>query len=197
MKLEKSVYTFTQNHKNSQKQFQMLEQLMGLIQDHSQQAIVKNPAIPNEKNQDAMQTIMSAVTNGLKGQAQNGAGGLGALTSLLGGQTGLNASTLMSNPIVANIAQQAITSLMQKFGLDKTAAAGIVSQVLPNVMNSLITKTNDPNDTSFNLNDITGAFADGQFDMNDVKNIAGKFMSGNSGTSEGIGGMLGGLFGGK
>lgn len=174
----------------------MLEQLMGLIQDNSQQAIVKNPAIPNEKNQDAMQTIMSAVTNGLQVQAQNGAGGLGALTSLLGGQTGLNASTLMSNPIVANIAQQAITGLMQKFGLDKTAAAGIVSQILPNVMNSLITKTNDPNDTSFNLNDITGAFADGQFDMNDVKNIAGKFMSGNGGGS-GVGGMLGGLFGGK
>lgn len=175
----------------------MLEQLMSLIQDNSQQAIVKNPAIPNEQNQDAMQAIMGAVTSGLQGQAQSGAGGLGALTSLLGGQTGLNASTLMSNPIVANIAQQAITSLMQKFGLDKTAAAGIVSQILPNVMNSLITKTNDPNDTSFNLNDITGAFADGQFDMNDVKNIAGKFMSGNSGASEGIGGMLGGLFGGK
>ncbi len=174
----------------------MLEQLMSLIQDNSQQAIVKNPAIPNEQNQDAMQAIMGAVTSGLQGQAQSGAGGLGALTSLLGGQTGLNASTLMSNPIVANIAQQAITSLMQKFGLDKTAAAGIVSQILPNVMNSLITKTNDPNDNSFNLNDITGAFADGQFDMNDVKNIAGKFMSGNGGGS-GVGGMLGGLFGGK
>lgn len=174
----------------------MLEQLMGLIQDHSQEAIVKNPAIPNEKNQDAMQTIMSSVTNGLKNQVVGGQGGLGALTSLLGGQTGLSAGSLMSNPIVANIAQQAITSLMQKFGLDKTAAAGIVSQVLPNVMNSLITKTNDPNDTSFNLNDITGAFADGQFDMNDVKNIAGKFMSENGGGS-GVGGMLGGLFGGK
>lgn len=173
----------------------MLEQLMGLIKDHSQEAIVKNPAIPNEKNQDAMQTIMTAVTSGLKNQALSGQGGMGALTSLLGGQTGLNAGSLMANPIVANIAQQAIGSLMQKFGLDKTAAAGIVSQVLPQVMNSLITKTNDPNDTSFNMNDITGALADGNVDMNDVKNIAGKFMSDSGGAGNGIGGMLGGLFG--
>ncbi len=167
----------------------MLEQLMGLIQDHSQEAIVKNPAIPNAQNQEAMQTIMSAITNGF----QNG--GLSGITGLLNGQAGGGVAGLMANPMVANIAQQAIGSLMEKFGLDKSAAAGIVSQVLPNVLGALISKTNDPNDKSFNIGDITGAFADGNVDMNDVKNIAGKFLGGQSGASEGLGGMLGGLFG--
>lgn len=177
----------------------MLEQLMGLIQDHSQDAIVNNPAIPNEHNNDAMQTILGAITGGMQQQAQSGQGGLAGLAGLLGGQAGQGGSSLMSNPIVAGIAQQAVGSLMQKFGLGNSAAAGIVSQVLPGVLGSMISKTNDPNDNSFNMTDIMGVMADGKVDMNDVMNIAGKFMGGGQqgGAAGGLGGLLGGLFGGK
>jgi hypothetical protein len=177
----------------------MLEQLMGLIQDHSQDAIVNNPAIPNEHNNDAMQTILGAITGGMQQQAQGGQGGLAGLAGLLGGQAGNSGAGLMSNPIVAGIAQQAVGSLMQKFGLGNSAAAGIVSQVLPGVLGSMISKTNDPNDNSFNMTDIMGVMADGKVDMNDVMNIAGKFMGGGQqgGAAGGLGGLLGGLFGGK
>jgi uncharacterized protein YidB (DUF937 family) len=130
----------------------MLEQLMGLIQDHSQDAIVNNPAIPNEKNNDAMQTILGAITGGLQQQAQGG--GLASVMGLLGGQANTGGGNLMSNPIVANITQQAVTGLMQKFGLENSAAAGIVSQVLPGVISSVISKTNDPNDNSLNMSDL-------------------------------------------
>jgi hypothetical protein len=102
----------------------MLEQLMGLIQDHSQDAIVNNPAIPNEHNNDAMQTILGAITGGMQQQAQGGQGGLAGLAGLLGGQAGNGGAGLMSNPIVAGIAQQAIGGLMQKFGMGNGAAAG-------------------------------------------------------------------------
>ncbi len=172
----------------------MLEQLMGLIQDHSQEAIVNNPAIPNEHNNDAMQTILGAITGGMQQQAQGG--GLAGLAGLLGGQAGTSGSGLMSNPIVAGIAQQAVSGLMNKFGLQNSAAAGIVAQVLPSVLGSMISKTNDPNDSSFNMSDIMGVMADGKVDMNDVMNIAGKFMGGGN-AAGGLGGMLGGLFGGK
>ena len=50
----------------------MLEQLMGLIQDNSQDAIVKNPAIPNQYNNDAMQTVLQSVMGGLQNEAQGG-----------------------------------------------------------------------------------------------------------------------------
>ncbi|PWK18888.1 hypothetical protein LV89_04023 [Arcicella aurantiaca] len=177
----------------------MLEQLMGLIQDHSQDAIVNNPAIPNEHNNDAMQTILGAITGGMQQQAQSGQGGLAGLAGLLGGQAGNGGSGLMSNPIVAGIAQQAIGGLMQKFGLGNSAASGIVAQVLPGVLGSMISKTNDPNDNSFNMTDIMGVMADGKVDMSDVMNIAGKFMGGGQqgGAAGGLGGLLGGLFGGK
>ncbi|MFC0182865.1 hypothetical protein SAMN04515674_10884 [Pseudarcicella hirudinis] len=173
----------------------MLEQLMGLIQDHSQDAIVNNPAIPNQHNDSAMQTILGAITGGLQQQAQGGQGGLSNVIGLLGGQGGQAGSGILSNPLVSGIAQNAIGGLMQKFGLDSSAASGIVSQVLPGVMNSLITKTNDPNDNSFDMGTIMNVLGDGKIDMNDVSTIAGKFMGG--GQQGGLGGLLGGLFGGK
>ena len=179
----------------------MLEQLMGLIKDNSQEAIVNNPAIPNEHNNDAMQTIMGAITGGMQQQAQSGAGGMAGLAGLLGGQSNNGGGGLMSNPIVAGIAQQAIGGLMAKFGLGSGAASGIVSQVLPGVMGSMISKTNDPQDSSFNMSDIMGVMADGKVDMSDIMNIAGRFMGGGqqqqSQGGGGLGGLLGGLFGGK
>ena len=177
----------------------MLEQLMGLIKDHSQDAIVNNPAIPNEHNNSAMETIMGAITGGMQQQAQNGAGGLSGLAGLLGGQSGSSGGGLMSNPIVQGIEQNAIGALMAKFGLGSGAAAGIVSQVLPGVMGSMVQKTNDPNNSAFNMSDIMGVMADGKVDMSDIMNIAGKFMGGGGQQQGGggLGGLIGGLFGGK
>jgi Bacterial protein of unknown function (DUF937) len=129
----------------------MLEQLMGLIKDNSQEAIVNNPAIPNEHNNDAMQTILSSIVGGLANQQS--AGNSSGLFGLLSGKS----SNLSSNPIVSGIANQAIGSLMTKFGLDKSAAGGIISAVLPSVLGSFINKTNDPNDSSIDLSSVMGA----------------------------------------
>lgn len=196
----------------------MLEQLMGLIQDNSQDAIVKNPAIPNQFNSDAMQTIFSSVVGGLQNQAQEG--NVSGLMGLLSGQNGTG-NNLMGNPIVSGIAQNAIGSLMEKFGLSNSAAAGIISQVLPGVLTSLISKVSNPNDNSmdfggimgsllggqaqqaqqqggFDFNQIGYALADGKLDMNDVMRIGGSLLGGsgnNSSSGGGLGGLLGGLFG--
>ncbi len=196
----------------------MLEQLMGLIQDQSQDAIVKNPAIPNEHNTDAMQAILSAVTGGLQNQAQSG--NISGLMGLLSGNSGTG-NNLMNNPIVSGIAQNAIGSLMEKFGLSNSAAANIIAQVLPGVLTSMISKTSNPNDNSmdfggimgsllggqqaqqaqqqggFDFNQIGYALSDGKLDMNDVMRIGSSFLGGggNNNSGGGLGGLLGGLFG--
>ncbi len=128
----------------------MLEQLMGLIKDQSQEAIVNNPEIPNEHNESAMQTILSSVVGGLANQGASG--NTSDLFSLLSGK-----SNTGNNPIMSGIANQAISAMMQKFGLNQGVAGGIVSAVLPQVMGKLISKTNDPNDSSFDLESIMGA----------------------------------------
>lgn len=191
---------------------------MGLIQDHSQDAIVKNPAIPNQHNNDAMQTILQSVMGGLQNEAQGG--NVGGLMGLLSGQAGKGGS-LMNNPIVAGIAQNAIGSLMQKFGLSNSAAGNIIAQVLPGMLGSMISKTSNPNDSSidfggimgsllggqapqaqqqggFDFNQIGYAMADGKLDMNDVMRIGGSMLGGGSNAGGGsLGGLLGGLFGGR
>ena len=196
----------------------MLEQLMSLIQDNFQDAIVNNPAIPNQNNNAAMQTVFQSVVGGLQNEAQGG--NLSGLMGLLSGQAGQGGS-LMNNPIVAGIAQNAIGSLMEKFGLSNSAAGNIIAQVLPGVLGSMISKTSNPNDNSmdfggimgsllggqapqqqqqggFDFNQIGYALADGKLDMNDVMRIGGSLLGGNSGNAGGaggLGGLLGGLFG--
>ena len=189
---------------------------MGLIQDHSQDAIVNNPAIPNQNNNDAMQTILQSVMGGLQNEAQGG--NVGGLMGLLSGQGGQGGS-LMNNPIVAGIAQNAIGSLMEKFGLSNSAAGNVIAQVLPGVLGSMISKTSNPNDSSmdfggimgsllggqaqqtqqqggFDFNQIGYAMADGKLDMNDVMRIGGSLLGGGGNAGGGgLGGLLGGLFG--
>lgn len=189
----------------------MLEQLLNLVQDHSQDAIVKNPVIPNQHNESAQASILSSIMDGFQNEAQGG--NIGGLLSLMTGKQG-GGSGLMSNPIVSGIAQNAIGSLMDKFGIENQAAKGIVSSVLPGVLGSLISKTNDPNDNSVDMNSVFGsilggtqtphtsqgldfnqisaALSDGKIDMNDVMNIGGGLLQGG-----GLGNMLGGLFGGN
>ena len=208
----------------------MLDQLLGLIQDHSQQAIVQNPAVPNEKNGEVMETLLGSITGGLQEQAQSG--NIQGIMGLLSGNSGTSSSGLMSNPIVAGIASKAINAIMQKFGMSSGAAGGIVSSVLPGVLGSLISKVSNPGDSSLDFNGMLGgllgggsntaapqtqssgfdfnqigyAMADGKLDMNDLMRMGGSLMGGNNAAPANnqqqsggmdLGGLLGGLFGGK
>ena len=209
----------------------MLDQLLGLIQENSQQAIVQNPAIPNEQNGEVMQTLMGSITGGLQEQAQSG--NLQGIMGLLSGNSGTSSSGLMNNPIVSSIATNAINAIMQKFGLSSGAAGGIVSSVLPGVLGGLISKVSNPGDSSIDFNGMLGgllgsgsnsataqtqssgfdfnqigyAMADGKLDMSDLMRMGGSLMGGGNKTATAnnqqqsggldLGGLLGGLFGGK
>lgn len=201
---------------------------MGLIQDHSQEAVVKNPAVPNEQNEDVMQTMLGSIMGGFQQEAQSG--NVSGLMGLLSGKAGSQSNAgLMNNPIVGNIAATAIRSIMEKFGLSNSAASGIVASVLPGVLSSLINKISNPNDNSIDFNGVLGgllggqtsapsatsgfdfnqigyAMADGKLDMNDLIRIGGGMLGGSSPAPQqnkqedgglDLGGLLGGLFGGK
>lgn len=212
----------------------MLDQLLGLIQQNSQQAIVQNPAVPNEHNEDVMKTLLGSITGGLKDQAQSG--NLQGLMGLLSGNSGTSSSSLMNNPIVSSIANNAISSIMQKFGINSSAASGIVASVLPGVLSSLISKVSNSSDSSLDFNSVLGgllgggannqaaagapqssgfdfnqigyAMADGKLDMNDLIRVGGSMFGGGNAPAAApagqqqnggmdLGGLLGGLFGGK
>jgi len=197
----------------------MLEQLLDLVKEHSQDAIVNNPAIPNQYNGAAQQTILDSVLGGLQGHAQGG--GMTDIIALLSGKGG-GRGGLMNNPIVGGISQNAIGGLMEKFGLSNSAAGGIVAQVLPGLLGSMISKISNPNDNSMDFNSVLGglmggggqqqvqggggfdfnqigyALADGKLDMNDLLRVGGSMLGGGQQQQQGGGGLsslLGGLFG--
>lgn len=193
----------------------MMETLMNLIRQQAGDAVINNPAIPNNQNETAIQAISSGIFGGLQQQAQGG--NLGDLISMVTGQgSGANVST---NPVTQGVQQNVQQSLMERLGISPQIAMSIATVVVPMVLSKLMNKAQDSNDSSVDgnsiLTSVTGnqgvdwmgmassAMADGKLDMNDLMRVAGGFMGGgnsskpNQSGGGGLGGMLGGLFGNK
>jgi hypothetical protein len=165
----------------------MLDQLLKLVEQNAGDAIVKNQAIPNQFNNAAVKEVASQIFNGLQGQVAQG--NVQQVTSMFKGQS---VSSLANNPMVSNMISQVAGTFAQKFGVSPQVAQGIAASLLPQVMNQFVTKTNDPNDKDFDLQDMMSSFSGGQ--GLDVGSIIGKVSGGKSG---GVGDVLGNLFGGK
>ncbi|GAB3339095.1 hypothetical protein GCM10027299_51760 [Larkinella ripae] len=191
----------------------MMETLMNLIRQQSGDAVVNNPAIPNNQNEDAVQAISSGILGGLQQQAQGG--NLSDLLSMVTGQgSGANVN---SSPVTQGVQQNVQQSLIERLGISSQTAMSIASVVVPMVLSKLMNKSRDPNDSSVDGNQILGAatgnqgvdwmgaasaaMADGKLDMGDLMRVAGGFMGGGNtskpdqSSSGGLGGLLGGLFG--
>lgn len=162
----------------------MLENLLQLVTEHAGQAIVQNPAIPNEHNGAAIQNVTNSIVSGLQGQLQGGSAQ--QLIGMLAGQQGIQ-----GNPIVNAISQNAVGNLMQQFGIQNQQAEQIVSQLLPTVMQQFVQKTNDPADSSFDLNGIVNSLSGGQV-PSDIGGILNQFTGGQA-QQGGLGNVLGGL----
>ena len=160
----------------------MLDQLMKLVQQNAGEAIVKNPAIPDEQNNEAIQDVAQNILGGLKSQASQG--NLEQITSMF--KTG-GSSSLTSNPVVAGIICNVAGSLASKFGISQATAHQIANSVLPQVMSQFVNKTNDPNDKDFDLQDMLGKFTGNS----NIADTVGK-MGGSGGLGEKIGKMFGG-----
>jgi hypothetical protein len=166
----------------------MLDQLMKLVEQHAGDAIVKNPAIPDQHNNAAIKDVATQIFSGLQSQATGG--NLQNIVSMFQG----GGSNMSSNPIVSGLISSVAGSVASKFGVSQQAAQSMASGLLPTVMNSLVKKTNDPKDSSFDLGNILKS-ATGNSGL-DVGSLIGK-VAGGSGALGGLGSMLGGLFGKK
>lgn len=168
----------------------MLDNLFNLVKSFSGDAIINNPAIPNEHNDAAVQVASSSIFDTLKNAASNG--NLNDIVSMFNGG-GNNAS---SSALASVMHSDMVQNLMHKFGLDQGAANNIASNVLPNAISSFVNKTNDPNDSSFNIQDIISKISGGNGGF-DVGNLVSQFTGSgnNSQAGGGIMDSLKGLFG--
>lgn len=131
----------------------MLENLFELVKSHAGEAIINNPAIPNEKNDNAVELASSSIFDTLQSSIANG--NLSDVTSLLSG------NNTEGSPLAGLMQNNFVQSLMQKYNLDQNGAVSIASGLIPSVLSSLSQKVNDPNDSSFDLQSIISSVSGG------------------------------------
>ncbi len=170
---------------NNLKPTTMLENLEQLVRDHAQDAIVNNAAVPNENNEAAIQATSASIFDTLKAQLTSG--NVAQLADIF------NKGEAQEGSPVVQQATSSLTDKLSAFGINAETAKGIGASLIPVILSKLANKTNDPNDSSFNIQDVLGKLAggaDGKFDLTDVM---GMFTGGNQNQANGQsaqGGML-------
>lgn len=159
----------------------MLENLFNLIKEQGADAVINNPAVPNEKNDAVIADATHSVADGLQGVLASG--GLTNILSLFGNNGGSSNSSLLNNPIVSSIIGNFTNKLTSNHGIDSNQASGIASSLIPSVLSNLISKTNDPNNSSFDINSIIGSLTGGNGAQAgaggfDLSSLVGKFAGG-------------------
>ena len=184
----------------------MFDQLTELVKQYGGNAVVNNPAVPNEQNEAVLEEANGSILSGLKDMVASG--NVGDLAGMLSGKTPID----MNNPVVAELAGKVTGNLGEKFGLSPDAAGSVAGGLIPQVLSGLVNKAQDPNQPEFNVQDIISSISDGQGGglMDLVSKYGGQFgldqdgdgqvgmsdaVAAVSKKSGGLGGLLGKLFG--
>lgn len=133
----------------------MFEELMQIIQQHGQSAVVNNPEVPNEHNDAVLQEAGQSIVSQLQGAD------LSHVSDLLQGN---------SNPLAGNIATNFAANIAQKFGISPESAQNIANSLIPSVLSAFGNKVQGG---SFNVQDIVSSFSNGGF-QSTLNSIGGK-----------------------
>ena len=130
----------------------MLDQISQLVKQYGQDAVVNNPAVPNEHNNAVMDEAAGTITTGLKQQLTSG--NVQDLISMFS-QSGKTGEGLMNNPAIRQISQQLIGQLTSKFNLNAADASGLSGQLIPNVLKGIADRfTGSDGNQGFNLDQL-------------------------------------------
>ena len=145
----------------------MLKELFDLVKGEAGDTVINNPDVPNQYNNDVVAEATNTVASGLRNLVAGG--GTQSVLSLFGRDT--NKRSLLSNPIVSMMMGHFASKLMNKFRLGPSQANNLSGHLIPNVLGTLINKTNDPNDSVFSLENLLGSITGGR--SNDLASRSG------------------------
>ena len=151
----------------------MLKELFDLVKGEATDTVINNPDVPNQYNNDVVAEATNTVASGLRNVVAGG--GVQNVLSMFGGNT--NKKSLLSNPIVSMMMGHFASKLMNKFNMGANQANNLSGNLIPNVLGTLINKSNDRNDSSFSLEKLLASITGGR--SNEVTSQSG-----------GIGGLL-------
>ena len=148
----------------------MFENLINLVRQNADKAVISNPAIPNEKNEQAVETagssIMSTLKNALSG---------GRLSDVLGFfKNGQQGSPELVQEATDNYAQE----LQTKMNVSPAEANKAAANLVPQTMQQLATKTADPADNGFNIQDIFNKLSGNKTSGFNMQQTLNKFTGG-------------------
>jgi len=151
----------------------MLKELFDLVKGQATETVINNPDVPNQYNNDVVAEATNTVASGLRNLVAGG--GTQNVVSLFGGST--NKKSLLSNPIVSMMMGHFASKLMNKFNMGPSQANNLSGNLIPNVLGTLINKSNDANDSTFSLEKLLASITGGR--SNEVTSQSG-----------GLGGLL-------
>jgi hypothetical protein len=103
----------------------------------------------------------------------------------------IKGDSVSNNPVVDQIISTVTGSLASKFNVSPQTASNIANSLIPMVMNQFVNRTNDPNDTDFDLQNMLKNFTG----KSNVGDMLSQFIGGSSNKQEaGIPNVLGNLF---
>ena len=132
----------------------MINDIINLVKEHAGDFIESETAIQPNQKQEAIETTANSLVEGLKNEVK--LGNVGGLMGLLNNKEGIQG--LLSNEVVINIMQHLSSALISKFNLDEGAASNISSKIIPQVIDVLTKRINDPNDNTFDVQKIMSSF---------------------------------------
>lgn len=171
----------------------MLEQLFNIVKQLGQDSVVNNPEVPNEYNQEVMADATQTIAGGFKNILAGG-GFQNILDLFKGGGASAGASSiggLLKNPIVSMMVGYFISKLVRKYSMSPSVASNVANSLIPNALNGLIQKTNDPNNLDVNLDGLIGSLVGGgdtdeqgeKASRSPLQDLLEKFTGGGGGTA--------------
>ena len=141
----------------------MLDKLFDLVKGFGQKTVVENPEVPNEHNDDVMAEATNTVAGGLRNVMAGG--GFESIISLFQnrgqGNNGSSTNSLLKNPMVSMMVGHLISKLTGKYKMNTASASNVATNLIPNVLDGLIQKTQDPNNNDFTLDKLIGSLTGG------------------------------------
>jgi len=151
----------------------MLKELFDLVKGEATETVINNPEVPNQYNNDVVAEATNTVASGLRNVVAGG--GVQNILSMFGSNP--NKKSLLSNPIVSMMMGHFASKLMNKFNMGTNQANNLSGNLIPNVLGSLINKSNDRNNPAFSLEKLLASITGGR--SNEVASQGG-----------GLGGLL-------
>ena len=148
----------------------MFESLINLVRQNAGDAVISNPSIPNEKNEAAVETAGGSIVATLKNALAGG-----RLDDVLGFfKNGQQGSPELVQEATNNYAQD----LQDSLGLAPAEASRAAAGLVPQTMQQLATKTADPSDSSFNIQDIFNKLSGNKTSGFNMEQMLSKFGGG-------------------